>query len=635
MTDDSSRPTPQEKNAPLLASPSWFRWPRVRGYWVAILLLISGFILGKQCAPNAHEAEPAERSSVEVQDRHEIWTCAMHPQIRSKEPGLCPICGMDLILAGEATSDAKTPDIEYSDRARALMKLRTTRVTRRADESLHVRLLGRVEANERTLKTVTAWSGGRIDQLHVKVTGENVRVGQIIATLYSPEVFAAHQDLLVAKKQVERMRGGVSSALEASQAALAAARERLRLLGVPDDELARMERASRPTRAVPVRSPFRGTIIERFATEGAYVSTGAPMYRVADLRKLWIMLDAYERDLAQLALGQEVRIEVDALPGEEFSGKITFIDPTLDIRRRTTQVRVEVDNKDGRLRPGMFAQGVVQSPGSTKSGAPLMIPASAALFTGQRAVVYVEHEQDNMFQYRPRTVRLGPRTGDTYPVVSGLGEGEVIVTQGAFVLDADLQIRGARSMMMLPDDRTTDRPESRIDVKTALLQPLVPVLQHYLEIQQALASDDVQRATQLAGQLQKSLEASAIKGHNIASAAWYQMLPRWTRATQELERATQIETARAAFEELSDAVETLLVVFGNPMPFELHRAFCPMAFGSRGAQWFQRETAVANAYFGASMQSCGEITATVEEDAHLANPHEEHRESATAEGHKH
>ncbi|MFK7929196.1 MAG: efflux RND transporter periplasmic adaptor subunit, partial [Myxococcota bacterium] len=321
----------------------------------------------------------------------EVWTCSMHPQIRQDAPGSCPICGMDLIPVTSSAGGGSTDRVVLSERARALSKLRTTSVKRQTDAAAEVHLLGRIEAAESTRRNVTTWVGGRIDRLNVNVTGERVRRGQTIATLYSPEVYSAHQDLITARSQVMRLADGAPGARQAAVAALGAARERLRLVGVPDAELQRMVESSEPTRALAIRSPFSGTVIERVATEGAYVETGATLYRVADLGTLWVQLDAYESDLGRLEVGQSVELRVDAMPGRSFDGRLAFIDPTLDTQRRTARVRVVVDNADGSLRPGMFAEAIVSAP-PIGADAPLVIPETSALFTGKRSVVYVEQQ---------------------------------------------------------------------------------------------------------------------------------------------------------------------------------------------------------------------------------------------------
>jgi Cu(I)/Ag(I) efflux system membrane fusion protein len=430
--------------------------------WIAIPIVaavafgLGGWLLGGSDAP-APSAETHDHGSEET-----IWTCSMHPQIRKSEPGQCPICGMDLIPVERSSDKGDARRIVLSERAKILARVRTSEVGRLGSGGVERRLLGRVDYDERSLRTVTAWIGGRIDRLHVSTTGERVKRGQVIATLYSPEFYAAHQDLIQARQQYERLQDAATpSAGRAAQAALNASRDRLRLLGVPDGELRTMERADKPSERARIRTPFRGTVIERLATQGNYVETGSGLYRVADLSTLWVQLDAYESDLPVLKAGQGVLLRVEALPGEAFKGRVTFVDPVLDPKTRTARVRVEVTNRDRRLRPGMFVEASIQSNADDEATqqAPLVIPATAPLFTGRRSVVYVELPEAEEPTYEARVVTLGTRMGDLYPVLAGLHEGERVVIHGAFALDADLQIQGGDSMMTEADDSGGAAPE--------------------------------------------------------------------------------------------------------------------------------------------------------------------------------
>lgn len=592
--------------------------PHIRAQGPRALLVAAGFALGagvfgaRSCLGPTHDAE-TEMHSEAAGAR--TWTCAMHPSVQRSEPGMCPICGMDLIPVPSGEVQRGSPDeVVLSERAQALARLRTSEVRRRPGAAARVRLLGRFEPNEATLKTVTAWTGGRIDRLQVAVTGERVRAGQVVATLYSPEVFSAHQDLLVAKRQQLRMQEASPSSLEAAQAALEAARVRLRLLGVPDDELVRMEAEERPTRAVPVRTPFSGTVIERMATEGIYVSTGTPLYRVANLQSLWLQLDAYESDLPQLDVGQEVEVSVDALPGQVFEGKVTFIEPTLDRERRTAQVRVEVDNRERRLRPGMFAEATVASREPLLGSEPLVVPATAPLFTGRRALVYVESSPGT---YAPRTVRLGPRTGDYYPVVAGLSEGERVVSRGAFAIDADLQIRGGPSMMAAPDDRQTGDGDEAVELAPARRATLKPVVRAYLEVQAALADDDLAEALQGARNLTGAVEQVGVDSSPAARDAWNEIASGLRTHAGQVATAESLEGARQGFEPLSHGIIRLLTRFGNPLDRPLRLAFCPMASGSEGAVWVQPGSEIDNSYFGATMLTCGEVRQQVDPGGYL------------------
>jgi len=382
--------------------------PNRYAIWAIVwVVALASFALGAWIFGNVTPPEPNEREIQSADGRETHWTCSMHPQIRKDEPGQCPICGMDLVPVEEGGSvDSENgARIVLSDRAKVLARVRTTEAGRLGSDRVARRLLGRVDYDETRLRTVTAWVGGRIDRLFVSTTGERVKRGQVIATLYSPEVYSAHQDLMQAKHQLERLQdGATASARRAAEAAFAAARDRLRLLGVPEHEIAAMERASKPSEQIRIRTPFAGTVIERLATQGSYVETGTGLYRIADLSKLWVQLDAYESDLAALRVGQDVVLRVDALPGETFHGKVTFVDPVLDPASRTARVRIEVNNRDRRLRPGMFVEASVQGAAtrSDSEQSPLVIPASAPLFTGRRSIVYVEDPSADQPTYEAR-----------------------------------------------------------------------------------------------------------------------------------------------------------------------------------------------------------------------------------------
>lgn len=587
---------------------------------------------GHEAATNAHAEHGAD-----VEPAASTWTCAMHPQIRQPEPGQCPICGMDLIpVEAQGDHDAPAERVVLSERAQALARLRTAEVRRQADPSTDVRLLGRVEPDERTSRLVTAWVGGRIERLHVRVTGEQVRAGQVIATLYSPEVFAAHQDLIVAKRQVLRMQSASDMARTAAEAALDAARDRLKLLGVAPERLAAMESENEPARQMAIRTPFAGTVLERLASEGAYVTTGEPLYRIADLSRVWVQLDAYERDLPTLLVGQNVQVSLEALPGDSFEGKVAFIEPTVDPERRTARVRIEVANKGGRLRPGMFAQAVVHGQAETSAERPLVVPHTAPLFTGRRSVVYVEVPRTERPTYEARIVRLGPRAGDYYPVVAGLAEGERIVVRGAFVLDADLQIRGGASMMTGPDD-TDDGPwDQAIELSAAERRKFQPVLGAYLELQKALASDKLEDAKKAAESLVQSVGAITLEQPAVARDAWPPLARELRRHAEHIARADTFEGARGGFEELTAWMKVLVRRFGNPLDGTLQIAFCPMASG-RGAIWLQQGSEIENPYYGHQMRDCGELRETLPPGTYLPQPVTPSRPSPAPapEGHQH
>ena len=604
---------------------------RVTRHGPAFAVLLLGGALGavavwlgdtgaREVPSSVRDLQPDARAD----DVPSVWTCSMHPQIAKAEAGQCPICAMDLIPRGSPEGGARYdgPGVVLSERAQEIAGVRVAPVRRQADASAEVRLLGRVEPDEASLKVVPAWTGGRIDRLHVNVTGEQIQADQVVATLFSPEVFSAHQDLLTAKQQVNQLEQGPQAVREAAAAALDAARERVRLLGLSDAELAQMESQEAPTRAVDIRAPAGGTVIERVATEGAYVAVGSPLYHIADLSSVWIQLDAYESDLPRLDLGDRVKVHVEALPDQEFEGRVAFIDPAVDAVRRTANVRVGVSNADFRLRPGMFAEAVVMAEAEDGERTPLVIPTTAALFTGGRSVVYVARELDGRTAYEPRTVRLGPRLAEVYPVVAGLAEGEQVVVRGAFVLDAELQIRGGAGMMAVADDSMQGPSDRAIELPQAQRDALAPVVAAYLAVQRALAADDLARARQQAKALRAHVERTRLTRPRSAAAVWPPMAEALQGHAHRLQQAQALQSARAAFGGLSQVVTTLLRRFGNPLAAPLHLAFCPMAMGSQGASWIQQGREVDNAYFGASMRSCGEVRQELAPGAYLRPPEE-------------
>lgn len=548
-------------------------------------------------------------------DQDTVWTCSMHPQIRMEEPGQCPICGMDLIPStsrgekqGQQHATTRGDLVTLSPRAKAIAAIRTVAVDR-ASSSAELRLLGRIEYDETRIRTVTPWTAGRIDDLRIQVTGARIKRNQVIALLYSPEIYSAMRDLVAAANQVERLADGLHGSTRLAEAALQASKERLRLLGVTDRQINRVIRSKTPPTDVEIRSPFAGTIIERMVDEGQYVSAGTPLYRIADLSRVWVQIDAYETDLPHLRVGQEVVVKVDGLAGAPLTGKTAFIDPVLDERERTAQVRVEVDNPDGKLLPGMFAEAIVEADAVVED-VPLVIPETAPLFTGRRSVVFVEVPDVSRPTYELRVVRLGPRSGSVYPVLAGLNEGERVVAEGAFVLDADLQLQGGRSMMTLPDD-VSSAPPPAPPVPPAFREAFAPVVEAYLDAWKHLASDALDEARIDLRTLADRANETEPRGSRKARDAWQGLASKLVGHARHGGATSDPGELRVAFEDLSMQVMELLRVFGNPLDEALRVAFCPMAFDSKGAEWVQRDVVLENPYYGRAMLRCGEFRATI------------------------
>jgi len=358
---------------------------------VPIVVVFATFVVGYLLGGNG-QAPPADGSApvVAVASRPEVWTCSMHPQIKLPKPGKCPLCFMDLIpLATDGDDEAGPTTLVMSESAAALARIRTAPVVRGA-AAAEVRLVGAVAYDETRYRTITAWVSGRIDTLFVDFTGSTVAAGGRLVSLYSPDLFAAQTELLNAIEADRSVSRSNSDLLrETSAATIESARRRLNLWGLDDEQIAAVERRGYASHHITIPSPLGGVVVHKDAIEGMFVQPGTRLFTVADLRGVWVEMDAYEKDLVWLREGQDIRFSVEALPGETFEASVIFIDPVLDARKRTVRIRLAADNADGRLKPGMFVKAVVSATLS-EGDDPLMIPASAPLITGKRAVVYVQ-----------------------------------------------------------------------------------------------------------------------------------------------------------------------------------------------------------------------------------------------------
>ncbi len=388
------------------------------------------------------------------------WTCSMHPQVRQPEPGDCPICGMDLIPVETRQEETASRRLTVTDAGRKLMEVETAPVTRRVVE-MEVPMVGTVTYDEGRVETIAARVGGRIDKMHIDFEGALVQAGEPMVDLYSPGLVAAQEELHRAAGTHDRAHSTGSVSEESALATLEAVRERLAQWGLSDAQVRAIEEGGDAGATVTLVAPVGGTVVEKNATEGAYVQTGTVIFTIADLSRVWVELEAYESDLAWVSSGQRVMFRADAYPGRIFEGTVAFIDPVVDPATRTVGIRVEAANEEGLLKPMMFVRATVMARLGSHGNPPLVVPATAPLLTGTRAVVYVEVPGQDVPTYEGREIVLGPRAGSFYVVESGLHEGERVVVEGAFKIDSALQIRAMPSMMNPEADGTAGPgPES-------------------------------------------------------------------------------------------------------------------------------------------------------------------------------
>jgi len=399
------------------------------------LILLAGLLLGWLIFGDSSGKSNTEQTKNKT--KVQIWTCAMHPQIKQNKPGKCPICGMDLIplkTSGSSNESIDPNTIQLSKEAVVLANIQTIVIGHQQPEK-DIQLYGTIQPDERLSQSQASHVSGRIEKLYVNFTGEIVKQGQIIASVYSPDLLNAQQELLEAVKMTS-----VQPAL------IQAAHEKLRLLKMTDDQIMKIEQSGKVSPYIDINSDVSGIIINKRVNQGDYINQGTIFFDVANLSRVWAMFDAYEVDLPFLNVGDKIDYTLQAIPGKTFSGRITFIDPVLDKDTRTAKVRVETTNNNLQLKPEMYANAVVKA-NLNQFGNDLVIPKSAVLWTGKRSIVYIKQPHMEIPTFLLREVELGPSLGDAYIVLSGLKNGEEIVFNGAFAIDASAQLEGKRSMM--------------------------------------------------------------------------------------------------------------------------------------------------------------------------------------------
>ena len=595
----------------------------------------------------------------------------MHPQIRMSDPGLCPLCGMDLVPVTGMQEGGGERRLVMSPADQKLAEIETSLVERKFVDA-KIRMVGKIEYDETLVRNISSYVPGRIDRLFVNFTGIKVKKGDHLAEIYSPDLLTAQAELIEATMRVAKSGDESSKFLrESDKRALESAREKLRLLGFSEAQISTIEERGTAQEHMVVTAPLGGIVVHKSLSEGDYVQTGTHIYTVADLSKVWVKLDAYESDLTWIHFGQHVDIQAEAYPGEHFDGIIAFIDPVLDPATRTVKVRVNVENSDGRLKPGIFVKGTVHSrvakggrvmdpelagkwispmhpevvedgPGNCRvcgmqliraedlgyvsstddAAKPLVVPSSAVMKTGSRAIAYVAVPDAENPTFEGREVVLGPRAGDYYLVEAGLQEGDRVVTNGNFNIDSALQIQAKPSMLSMEGEA----PELGGDIPTFRIA-LSPVYEAYLNAQAHLANDQLDEAKDALehiGHLTEGIDMTLLSGetHDF----WMRQSRTLTSSSNAFSSAQDLDSARESFETMSKAIIELQARFGHAGDTAFVEIHCPMAFG-RGASWLQRGTAVTNPYYGAAMLDCGTVVtnhAPVEAESPTAHAGHDH-----------
>ena len=355
------------------------------------------------------------------------YTCPMHPSVEESAPGKCPICGMDLTPVTK--TDLRDGTVVVDEVRRQQIGVRTAPAEVRP-LVLKVRAVGKVQYDETRLSDVNLRMSGWVERLLVDETGQRVKKGQTLFTLYSPELYAAQVELLTALRQREDGSASVFSGLAN------ASKQRLRLLGMSDAQIRRLVQRGKPWEHMPITAPSSGYVIEKAVVEGAYVEAGTQVYRIADLSRVWIDADVYEADLPYLKVGEPVRVQLPYAQNKSFEGHLDYIYPTLNDKTRTARARIVLPNEDLELKPDMYANVVLD----VDLGERLSVPDSAVVYTGPRRLVFVDLGEGRL---RPAKVKLGVHAGGYYEIIDGLKEGDLVVTSGNFLIAAESRIRSA------------------------------------------------------------------------------------------------------------------------------------------------------------------------------------------------
>lgn len=596
-----------------------------------VVAVIAGLLAGYLIFGVSSSDESAKKDKSEMSEGHnqageiaaQMWTCSMHPQIMKPEPGDCPICGMDLIPAETGAVGLGANEIKMTDNALALANIRTSTVGMGTSDGSSLKLSGKIRENEEANATQATYFAGRIERLNVNYTGESVAKGKLLATIYSPELVSAQQELLTA------------ASMKASQPALYnAVRNKLKLWKLSDNQIDKIEEVGKVQENFPVYATVSGTITDIMVEEGDYVKQGQPLYKIANLNTVWAVFDAYENQIASLKEGQEVKLTTNAYPNKEFNAKVSFVDPLLNSSTRTVMVRAILNNKDNLLKPGMFVEGTIKVAQIQMENA-VVVPASAVMWTGERSVVYVK-TNPNEPVFEMREVALGNTNGDTYTIISGLENGDQIVTNGTFTVDAAAQLQGKKSMMnseggktmtgheghlgmqegdkMEPSTSSADhsKMKKRIEVSNKFQGQLKQVFEVYIGVKDALVNDDGAAAQKEAEQMEESLAKVDMKllKDREAHNHWMTIQKELKASSDAMASTSDIKEQRDHFKHLSAHMISGVQLFGVNQ--KVYSNYCPMADSNKGAYWLSLEKEIRNPYYGEAMMTCGEVKATLE-----------------------
>jgi Cu(I)/Ag(I) efflux system membrane fusion protein len=579
-----------------------------------------------------------KQGGITVADRNvDYYTCTMHPSVRSKTPGKCPICSMDLVpvLKKVANTDGSKSDSgETADNVSSSMpspsanpqsnkpsefsvpieRQQQIGVTYASAErrpiQISIRSVAVLEPDQAKIFEYVARVDCYIQELKVTSSGEQVNVGDPLVTIYSPDLRSAEKELVNLLN--ERDRAGSSRA--SLDEVIESSKQRLRQWNVSDEEIDALEKSRKAADTLVLRSPFTGVVEDVPMKQGMSVKMGDRLVGVMDLTRLWLWADFYENEMGLLRVGQKLDISFPAFPGKKFEGQIGAIDRRLDAMKRTTRVRIDLDNSDDQLRPGMFANVDLKIDG----GEGLTVPIDAVLPTGSRSLVFVDRGSGKL---EPRYIQVGrsftqiEANGEASydEVLGGLYEGERVVSSANFLIDAESRIQGA--LKTWDDESETKEKKSPASPapsqKPPVSQDVTPILNSMLgaydRIRDSLAKDRLEGVAGQAVALRGFIRQLISSSPELIKEEGYRNALTKLRRTAESFDARNLEDARAQFGFFSADLIAFLKLNPALMDHPLYTVTCPM-WKESPAQWLQTTPQVKNPYLGTKMPDCGQVS---------------------------
>lgn len=559
-----------------------------RKYAIHIIFLMIGLGLGYLFFGSSEEKSSQIKSK--ISEEIQGYTCSMHPQIKQPNEGKCPLCGMDLVISRTINNSSSRTQFRMTERALALANINTLTVGLDNNPERTLHLSGVITTNKSTDATQATIFEGRIEELNVNFIGDYVRKGQQIGVIYAPNMYEPQ----------DRVRASLGYR-ESHPNSWDAARHNHGLWKLTDDQINQVIKTGKPIVRFPLLAEASGTVTEIMAKEGEFYSEGAPLYSISNLNTVWAIFEAYESQIPHLKMGQEVEVSSPSFTGKKLNAKIAFIEPVVNSERRTASVRVTLRNAQHFLKPGMLVEGEVEIEGGNEA---ITIPKSAVLWTGKRSLVYVKVNPDEPV-FEMKEVTIGTSAGDSYEILDGLVEGEEIVVNGTFTVDAAAQLNGKKSMMSKPmkGENQSSIDLEIIEKKIDFDEKYQDLIKGYVELKNSLVQSDLNSALDIVTKFDLTIQNLIIQTKARERIVGLKKLQ---QAALDMKNTQDIAKLRLKFKLLSSELIEILDGFKG-LDQTVYVQYCPMADNNNGAYWLSFESQIKNPYYGEVMLSCGSV----------------------------